>query len=744
MAISRSKHLIFSTFTYRQISLAFLSSSSQTNLPLHQNLQNETLISSVVSILREQRSKSRWNFIKSLYPCGFSPNEVSQIMLHVKNNPHLALRFFLWSEKKSLCKHDLLSYSTIIHILARARSKNLAQTLIQTAIRVSEVDDPDLSSKPPKIFETLAKTYRSCDSAPFVFDLLIKACLQARKIDRAISIVRMLRSRWIYPTIGTCNSLIRSVSRLRGSDAGFAIYKEILGLDDEIEHKVSKVRVSPNVQTFNTLMLSFYQDGIMEKVEEIWVEMEKYKCEPNVFSYSVAMAGFCDDGKMARALRLWEEMRIGQTKPDVMAYNTLISGFCKIGEMGRAEELFQEMALMGTEATCLTYEHLIKGYCSIGDIDSAIFLYKDMSRKDFRPEASTVDEMIGGMCDKSKVSEGLEFLRDVMKKLDLFPSRTSYEFLIKGLCKEGKMEEALKLQTEMVGKGFEPNLETYSAFVDGYMKQGNEEMAVRLRKEMFEIRLQLGSAGTNSSREELSPRNIRQLLVLMYHADDFILSRHSASIKSFQQLPNAGYEDVEIKLRTWSAKGMKNKAVIRRSSQLAMERKEKDCGRVCEERADDLCVKEKDWGSKVLNSLMRWEEASRRDYTVFSRMLFVQNSMNVSKLNMLGQSGDSKTILKLMVMKDKAASSKATVKNQKVLDQIPNSFLSFLSRSILLYPWALPINFIQFWNTSNRAFKWVILVSQNMSKAETTTIMHWKDDYRFNERGNCCFQWESS
>ena len=48
------------------------------------------------------------------------------------------------------------------------------------------------------------------------------------------------------------------------------------------------------------------------------------------------------------------------------------------------------------------------------------------------------------------------------------------------------MEEALKVQAEMVGKGFEPNLEIYGAFVDGYVKQGNEEMAEVLRNEMLE------------------------------------------------------------------------------------------------------------------------------------------------------------------------------------------------------------------------------------------------------------------
>ncbi|KAF5203143.1 Pentatricopeptide repeat-containing protein [Thalictrum thalictroides] len=489
LMISRASHIPFCISLKN--SACFFSSSSSPQLS-EQNHERETLISSVVSILKEQRSRSRWNFIKTLYPNGFSPREVSEITLRIKNNPRLALRFFLWSEKKSLCSHDLLSYSTIIHILARSRLKSLAQKLIETAIRVSEVNNIeglDVSCKPPKIFETLTKTYRYCDSAPFVFDLLIRACIKAKKIDRTMEIVRMLRSQGIYPTIGTCNLLIRSVSQLRGSDACLSAYREIFNLDED----VARARVSPSVQTFNTLMLAFYQDGMMWKVEEIWNEMVGdfcYDFHPNVYSYSVLLATFCDQGKMDEAMRLWEEMNIKEIKPDVMAYNTLIKGLCENEEMQKAEKLFHKMALDQIEATSVTFEHLIRGYCQVGNVDSAIFLYKDFCRrKEFRLETRTVEEVIRAMCNKNKTFDALKFLRDTMKKHDLCPSGPSYELLIRGLCEEGKMDDALELQTEMVGKGFEPNVEIYNIFISGYNQVGNEEKSRTLKKELFEFGL---------------------------------------------------------------------------------------------------------------------------------------------------------------------------------------------------------------------------------------------------------------
>ena len=94
--------------------------------------------------------------------------------------------------------------------------------------------------------------------------------------------------------------------------------------------------------------------------------------------------------------------------------------------------------------------------------------------------------VIGGLCVKGRFYEAVEILRDGVENFGLVPKVKSYETLLKGLCGEGRMEEALKIQAEMVGKGFEPNLEIYGAFIKGYVRQGNEEMVEVLRNEVLE------------------------------------------------------------------------------------------------------------------------------------------------------------------------------------------------------------------------------------------------------------------
>lgn len=456
-------------------------SSLSSELPSDQNL-----VSAAVSILKHQRSKTRWSYLRSLLTSanednstGLTPSQFSEIALLVRNDAYLALRFFSFTVHHSLCPHSLSSYATMIHIFSRSRLKTEAQRLIHTAMVKFPASN---SSKSPPIFETLIKTYRVCDSAPFVFDLVINACIESKRVDQSITIVRMLMSKSIFPKSSTRNALIELVSKTRGCFAGYELYKDIFWVDRKNEKGVTSAGLRSD--TFNVIMIGFYREGLVERVEEIWGEMVKMNCVPNVYTYAILMASYCDNGRIEYATRIWEEMHNKGVKCDIVAYNTIIGGFCQIGEVSRAEEIFREMVSSGVESTSMTFKHLISGYCMIRDVDSVLLLYNDMCRKGFTVESSTVDDIIEALCIKNKASEAFEILKTAEEKHNVFPKRNSFVLLIKGLCQEGKMREALELQAEMVGKGYEPDEEIYNAFIDGHMKQGSEELAERLRTEM--------------------------------------------------------------------------------------------------------------------------------------------------------------------------------------------------------------------------------------------------------------------
>ncbi|KAG6417525.1 hypothetical protein SASPL_119707 [Salvia splendens] len=268
--------------------------------------------------------------------------------------------------------------------------------------------------------------------APFVFDLLVKACSESKKIDSALEIYSVLKSKRVLLKTSTLNCLIELVSKTRSCFAGYDL------------------------------------EGMLDKAEEVWEEYARVGCLPNVYRFNVLMATYCDNGRMEDAMRVWEEMEDKGLTHDAVAYNTIIGGLCRAGEVERAEEIYREMVMQGVDSSCITFEHLINGYCEIGDVDSAMMLYKDMCRKIFSPSSSTVNTIIRLLCDKNEISAASDFWWMASKKHDAALERENYENLVKGLCGEGKMEEALKIQAEMAVKGFQPNADMYGVFIDGY------------------------------------------------------------------------------------------------------------------------------------------------------------------------------------------------------------------------------------------------------------------------------------
>ncbi|XVF00637.1 hypothetical protein REPUB_Repub04eG0018100 [Reevesia pubescens] len=190
---------------------------------------------------------------------------------------------------------------------------------------------------------------RARELIPVAIRTPVKSCLQMKKLDGSIEIVRMLMSKGIILHVSTCNALVCEFLKFHGANKGYEIYEEVFGVGNGGRERNAKrvLKARPNVHTFNALMLCFYREGLSEKVREVWNEMESLGCVPNCYSYSVLMAVFCDDGKVREAEELWEEMRLKELEPDIVSYNNMIDGLCKRGEIMRAEDLFGEMGLNG-------------------------------------------------------------------------------------------------------------------------------------------------------------------------------------------------------------------------------------------------------------------------------------------------------------------------------------------------------------------------------------------------------------
>lgn len=114
---------------------------------------------------------------------------------------------------------------------------------------------PSPSSPPPALLRNLARTYTADDLAPFVFDLLVRA----EKVDAAEE---------------NTDLLIQTVCKVKGTDAGMAIFGDIkaenaMNLWEDMKRK----QIAPDAMAYNTLIRGFREGGKVERGEELVREM---------------------------------------------------------------------------------------------------------------------------------------------------------------------------------------------------------------------------------------------------------------------------------------------------------------------------------------------------------------------------------------------------------------------------------------------------------------------------------------
>ncbi|KAG8093316.1 hypothetical protein GUJ93_ZPchr0012g20202 [Zizania palustris] len=430
------------------------------------------------STLTSHRSRSKWSHLSSLpVPDSLPASAVAAVPLLLRRRPHVALSFYLFATRRLLPTRSpppLVLSASAAHVAAASRLRRAALSVLSSAAR---------HYSHSQIFRALAATYRRFSSAPFVFDLLLLAYLRSRRDNiAAASIARRILAAGARPLPSTSAALLRSLS----ADAALDMYHDIY------THPSSRTnsQLLPTVQTFNSLLLTFYREGRCRDFKIVLEEMDKYSCRHNVSTYNIQIAAHFDDKEVEKAQGLWDEMVQGGIQPDVATYNTMISGYCGAGEVGMAEEMFKDMEMGGINPSATTFEWLVRGHCRVGDIDAVMLVRSDMRRRGFQMAAEVVEEVVDVLCQNKRVKEALNVLKEETRSEEFVPSQGCYKVLIKGFCEQGEVEVAMKLQAEMAGKGFKAGREVYHAFVCAYEKVEDYEMAERLRKEMSVISIE--------------------------------------------------------------------------------------------------------------------------------------------------------------------------------------------------------------------------------------------------------------
>ncbi|EOX97196.1 Pentatricopeptide repeat superfamily protein isoform 6 [Theobroma cacao] len=412
-------------------SSALCSSTSQ----LVTSDQSQTASSQISpELLIESVRSSQWHFIKH-QSSDLNPSVISTVLLNLHKTPELALQFTSHIEFQRL---DVKTRCLAIAVASRLPSpKPTLQLLKQTIYS-------DIASV-TVIFDELALARdRLGISTTILFDLLIRACCEMKRVDEGLECFYMMKDKGLIPKIETCNDMLSTFLKLNRTESAWVLYAEMF-----------KMRIKSSIYTFNIMINVLCKEGKLKKAKEFVNFMENLAVKPNVVTYNTLIHAYCSRGRVEGARLVLNAMRSKGIELDSYTYSSLISGMCKEKRLEEASEMFEKMKEMGLVPSAITYNTLIDGYCNYGDLEKAFGYRDEMVERGILPTVSTYNLLVHALFMECKMGQADDLVKEMREK-GLVADEITYNILINGYSRCGNVKKAFSFHDEMLTKGIQP------------------------------------------------------------------------------------------------------------------------------------------------------------------------------------------------------------------------------------------------------------------------------------------------
>jgi pentatricopeptide repeat protein len=314
----------------------------------------------------------------------------------------------------SICRAAALSTSTHLDRSALSMAvKKLSSSQSITPLR-SLISSLLLPSSPPHaivyfgqggLLEDAISTFKDYPSTRSLNSLLL-ACIISKKhseIPRIYCDFPKLYN--VTPNLDTYNTVIKSFCESGTSRSFYSVLDEML-----------KRGVKPNQTTFCTALSGFYLEEKFDDVKKVLELMKQHQCGAGLTTYNVMLQSLCKLKRVSEAQKLLQEMGRKEIRPNWLSYNHLIHGFCKEGNLEEVKRLYKEMGAKGFAGDSKFYFTVIYFLCKGGDFDMAYEVYKKTSDKNWVPCFSTMKMLVKGLASNSRVEDAKEIIENIKEK----------------------------------------------------------------------------------------------------------------------------------------------------------------------------------------------------------------------------------------------------------------------------------------------------------------------------------------
>ena len=235
----------------------------------------------------------------------------------------------------------------------------------------------------------------------------------------------------------------------------FNYYMQVLSSQfklKEMEATVLKMRemgINPSLNTFVILMTAYAKQKNIAECERVFALIKKIaKTKINIYTYNTLLLAYAKNGLVNQAESIINEMlRIG-LEPDSACYTTLIHAYKKTGDYSKCWEIYEDCQFKGkVDEFLISYMIKLAGYTK--NPERALLLYEYFELEGFNHYTINFNSLLFALSSTKKYAEKALEVFKKMKMKNVMPDSYTYVCLLRATAHLGDINTANEIIKEM-------------------------------------------------------------------------------------------------------------------------------------------------------------------------------------------------------------------------------------------------------------------------------------------------------
>ncbi|EFJ15708.1 hypothetical protein SELMODRAFT_445481 [Selaginella moellendorffii] len=299
--------------------------------------------------------------------------------------------------------------------------------IVECYCRNSELD------KAENLLEQMLKAKPSQRPTAHAFNFIFQACSLTNEQDRALRVLRTMKTARVPPDICTYTALFCNFGSVSVPYAGGdqSSHEDLTSRLGALEADMLASGIQHSRQSLTALMRGLGSEGMLGPALKRLLNAEAFSAEDgapflDAFAYNTAMYSCIMFDQFSEAKELFTRMSAKNLKPNLHSYNIMIYGCLRSKDVTYANELLKRLQDNGLSPDSVTYNSLIKVLCAANELESALEVIQTMDRTGIEADIYSFNTIIGAAAVRGRI-DMIEFLIDDMKDRNIPPN--SYTIL---------------------------------------------------------------------------------------------------------------------------------------------------------------------------------------------------------------------------------------------------------------------------------------------------------------------------